>query len=127
VFWEHARSLVAVFAEPDWLLNLTPGQRAVFMVALAGSYKLGGVDVAEESVALPPNGSEGSSAGCAEERKALCLFNTVAIAWHDWVEVWEQFEAGKASNPGFLERIHLLTDGRSLNANSPAIATGAGR
>ena len=50
--------LVAGFRAPGWLDRVTPEQRQVVTIAVAGFYKLAGVDLVREQVAanLPPEG-----------------------------------------------------------------------
>lgn len=55
-FEEHAGWLVAGIAQDGWLTRLTPEQLRAFTNALAGFYKLAGVDLIREQLAavLPP-------------------------------------------------------------------------
>jgi hypothetical protein len=71
-FWEHARRLTARVDEPGWLNEVAPEQRALFAAALAGTFRLSGVD--------------GEPA---------------AIAWEEWVAAWERFQAGKMTPAAF--------------------------
>ncbi len=50
--------LVAGFRAPSWLLRVSPEQRQVVTIAVAGFYKLAGVDLVREQLAanLPPEG-----------------------------------------------------------------------
>jgi hypothetical protein len=49
-FEEHAGWLVALVARPGWLEELSPAQRGALTTALAGLYKLAGVDLVREQV-----------------------------------------------------------------------------
>jgi hypothetical protein len=57
-FEEHAGWLVAAVADPAWLSQLTPQQARTFANALAGWYKLAGVDLVREQLgAVLPAGA----------------------------------------------------------------------
>jgi hypothetical protein len=98
---ERSGSLVACLSEPGWLGHLTPEQTWTFRDAVAGFYKMAGVDVVG---AEPP----------AQE----LVFNQVPIRWVDWVDVWERDQAMKGHEPP------LLPDQRFLpGLGSPHVPT----
>jgi hypothetical protein len=68
--------LEAGIAAPGWLAQLSPPQTEALLTALAGLYKLAGVDRVRE-LAEPP------------------AFGESAISWEQWVTVWEQDQQGK--------------------------------
>jgi hypothetical protein len=92
--------LVAQLLEPGWLPHLTPEQVNAFRLALAGQYKLAGAQV----VAAP----------------AKVSIATVALPWDEWVEAWEQDQAGNHSAPALLNAMPLFP---TTTCPSPTLVT----
>jgi hypothetical protein len=60
-FEQQSGWLVASLAEPGWTDALDAGQRAIFEIAIAGFYKLSGVDILREQIEDVLRGSSGAA------------------------------------------------------------------
>jgi hypothetical protein len=74
-FEEQAGELVAAIPHPGWLERLSVAPRRVLTAALAGWYKMAGVNRINSGAPVEIDGA--------------------AIAWQSWVETWERDQAGK--------------------------------
>ncbi len=137
-FEEQQGWLVAEIDERGWLDHLAFAQRQALASALAGFYKLAGVDLVREQVEsqLEPNspGYEitdealvvwpGQNAprrvvplrtwptadtnAAAVADRARWLFCATPISWRQWVVTWELDQLGTTSRHRVLEEIPLL-------------------
>ncbi len=85
-FAERSGLLVASLTEADGLDVLTEARRRVLMTALAGLFKLSGVDRVGDGDA------------------AATDFRHVVVAWRQWVAAWERDQAGQGPRPGSSRR-----------------------
>jgi hypothetical protein len=90
--------LVAAITQPSgesWLAPLQPAQAAALEDALAGFYKLAGVEeVADPTPPGPP------------------AFSEVPVAWTAWVQAWELDQAGKGHDLLLVRELRLLPRSR---------------
>jgi hypothetical protein len=82
---------------PGWLTHLSAEQLRTLTVALAGLYKLAGVDRLDEA-----------PAGAERNGQAGPPFSAVVIPWEQWVQTWEDDLAGKGLPKGFAGGAALL-------------------
>jgi hypothetical protein len=90
-FEEQAGQLVAGVSQAGWVHALHREQRRVLLDALAGFYKLAGVERLQE-----------------EPRDAPTRFGTRVITWAEWVETWERDRHGKGHEHPLLSGVVLL-------------------
>ncbi len=126
-FEEQSGWLVASVCRPGWLANLGREERLVLADALAGFYKLAGVDVVVEQVAavLSPGATwamkdnkliawqdgrvvKYNPADQAALPWNRVLFSRMPLWWADWVSAWERDQDGKAHEPSLLPEVRLL-------------------
>jgi hypothetical protein len=140
-FEEQAGWLLAGVPQLGWLTGLSDSPRRALLIALAGWYKLAGVELIREQI----EASLGQAAWACDMagenltvRTAACrgavvdrvlpvtplLFENVAIPWRRWVEVWERDQAGAELLEPFLEGIRLLPPAEPVAGNSPARTVG---
>jgi hypothetical protein len=119
--------LVSGITRPGWLTGLTREERLALADALAGFYKLAGVDLVCEQTAavLPPGATWSMSAGQLavwadgrvtrynpSDEVALAWdrlrFDRMPLRWVDWVGAWERDQDGKAHEPPLLPEVRLL-------------------
>ncbi len=112
----------------SWLSHLSPKQGMAFRDALAGFYKLAGIDVVRERIEsqLPPgvvydlteqglvvwpgpghNGEAIYDLKAGPQADAL-LYSSTPIRWADWVETWQRDHDGKGHDPLLPLRVRLL-------------------
>lgn len=103
---EERGLLAARVEEPDWLSRLTPPEARTLDRAIAGMYKLAGVDVVHAPVEAPPADGGATSPAppavvadgyAAVDRNGQALpgagaapaaFGRVPLTWAQWVEWW---------------------------------------
>jgi hypothetical protein len=99
-FEEHAGQLVAGIGmlsnglAESWLARLRPAQMAALSDALAGFYTLAGVTRVREHL--------------KDAAAEVPRFDQVALAWTEWVGVWQRDQAGKADTAVLLAGESLL-------------------
>jgi hypothetical protein len=108
--------LTACLEEPGWLSRLTTAEARTLDQAVAGMYKLIGIDLVREPLlgspernGQPVNGAvefrrgelpaPGSNGAVGPGRGAV-VFRGVTVSWAQWVEWWRN--GGAASPPGVL-------------------------
>ncbi len=109
---QHGGLLAAGFAQAGFLGQATPEQRQTFLDALAGFYKLAGVNLVREQIAahLPQLGEYLITANglvpLANPQQTIPLqgleFSATPITWKDWVETWERDRHGKGHETPLL-------------------------
>jgi hypothetical protein len=114
----HSRWLLAGITQPAFLNRLHHEQRKAFADALAGFYKLAGVQLVREQLESPaqaPNSYWITRTELVPLDKSSppvklepFLFSAVPIAWKDWVEVWERDLHGKGHDKPLLGGVRLL-------------------
>jgi hypothetical protein len=135
-FEEHDGWLLSGLTFPiacseSWLSRLTPEQGMAFRDALAGFYKLAGVDAVREQIEsqVPagtafeltekglivwplsgPNGKMVYDLEDGPQRDAL-LYSTTPIRWVDWVQRWQLDHDGKGHAPLLPLHVRLLPNG----------------
>ena len=126
-FEEQAGWLVAGVARPGWLEKLGREERLALADALAGFYKMAGVDLVREQVAavLPPGATWSMSdsqlivwhdgrttsydpSDAAALPWGRVLFGRSPLRWEDWVAAWQRDQDGKAHEPLLLPDVRLL-------------------
>ncbi len=127
---EEGGQLVASAEESGWLDRLTPPEARTLDQAIAGLYKLAGVDLVRKPGDGPPpapvavdtaTGSElrdgppsAPPNGTADEaeRRGL-IFRGVALTWAAWVDYWRRDRGGEPPLPSFpvLPAAHRAADG----------------
>ncbi|MHB1422188.1 MAG: hypothetical protein ACYC3I_03110 [Gemmataceae bacterium] len=105
-FEEHGGWLLAGLTCPSacaetWLSRLTEEKRMAFRDALAGLYKLAGVDVVREQLASQMTLISAESAH----------YSATPILWTDWVQAWQQDHEGKGHVPVLPLSVRLLPKG----------------
>jgi hypothetical protein len=127
VFEEQAGWLVAGVAKAGWIENLGQSERLTLADALAGFYKLAGVDLVREQVAaVLPSGAtwsagdemlnvwqDGRATGYAlDDESALprdrVLFRRSPLSWTDWVAAWQRDQDGKDHAPPLIPNMRVL-------------------
>lgn len=111
-FEEHGGWLVAGTRGPGWLPHASPEAVQALTTALAGLYKLAGVELVREQLEarLPPGTAsyEVEEAGLylwGEEEKFYSLegpalrFDHVEVPWDWWVAAWEHDRQGRGHPP----------------------------
>jgi hypothetical protein len=115
-FEEHAGWLVAGLSRQSatprwgqtWLARLRPEQALAFRDALAGFYKLAGVDLVREQLANDlPTGLD-TIPNLPVLRTNEVLFSAMPIHWCDWVQTWQIDHDGKGHAPLLPEQVRLL-------------------
>jgi hypothetical protein len=101
VFEEESRKLSGVLVWPRAAVELRDAQRQALILALAGLYKLSGVDEAEPAdprAAWPSDlFARNGVPGEASEPRA---FRDHVVTWRRWVELWAAEQAeGKHADP----------------------------
>jgi hypothetical protein len=133
-FEEHGGWLLAGLMRPSegqktWLTDLAPEQTLAFRDALAGFYKLAGVDAVREQleshlpaaasydltdkglVVWPPDEQEGAVVYDLAEGSEM-LFSTTPIFWTDWVRTWQVDHEGKGHTALLPSRVPLLPEAK---------------
>jgi hypothetical protein len=148
--------LVADLARTGWLAGLRPWQLRTFRDALAGLYKLAGIDLVRQqleaalrsagadyeiterglvvgmagrAIVYELDGESPTAEGQAELRPEQVLFRRVTISWDEWVARWERDRAGKGREAGLLPGLRLVPVGPpdALGSlHAPAGSAGAG-
>jgi len=129
-FVQHYGWLVADIAAAGWLERLSPEQTGAFTDALAGLYKMAGVDLVREQVdaclgptvagweirdqALLVYGKDGRERRCdlTEQPEERLQFRLRAIPWEEWVQRWEADQAGHQPPEFTWGRVCLLPEAR---------------
>jgi len=132
-FEEHGGWLLAgltclLSCQETWLSRLTAEQGMAFRDALAGFYKLAGVDVVREQaqaqlpagtlydlterglVVWPLSEQNGEVVYDLENspQKDALLFSATPITWDDWVQTWQHDHDGKGHTPLLPLHMRLL-------------------
>jgi hypothetical protein len=103
VFEEIGGRLIARVSEPGWLSRLTQPQLQVVANALAGFYKMAGVDLVRHQC------DDGFFAGDLTERSSSApQFKDWPISWQDWVESWQPEHEPKGTLSALADGFHLL-------------------
>ncbi len=106
--------LVARVEDPGWLSRLTPGETRTLDRAITGLYKLAGVDVVGEPLAVlpaealrtaiqdapvlrmvPDAAALDATNGSAGWHSAALPFRRVPLTWAQWVDWWRRDRAGE--------------------------------
>ena len=99
--------LVASVEDPGWLCRLTPPERRTLDQAIAGMYKLAGVDLVRKPVKATP-AVEGIPLGLVDGRPArdgaaedgpAIVFRRVTLPWAQWVDWWRRDRVGEPLPP----------------------------
>jgi hypothetical protein len=108
--------LAACVEEPGWLDRLAPTERRTLDQAIAGLYKLAGVDLVVEPGEVPPEPKPAAEHiterlcdpaalplrnGTVEGNGRCVVFGTVALTWAQWVDWWRRDRAGEPLPPPF--------------------------
>jgi hypothetical protein len=104
---EQSGLLTSAVVRPGWLASLSALERRTLGVAMAGFYKICGVDLVDHL----EKGDAGSSAVSAAASEVLCPLQSVAFAdveipWREWILAWEAGaeRAGEAHTPDWAIR-----------------------
>jgi hypothetical protein len=86
--------LTSAVVRPGWLATLGAEERRALGMAMAGFYKICGVDLVDHL----EQGDAGSSAVSATASEALCPLQSIAFAdveipWREWILAWETVAA----------------------------------
>ena len=133
VFEEQTGRLVGGVAQSGWLEHLGDEERRTVADALAGFYKLAGVDLVREQVAtVLPQDAAWSMDGDwlvvwqsgrivdyrLNDASALpwdrVLFSRAPLKWADWVEAWQRDQDGKGHEPPLLPDVRFLPGSAGL-------------
>ena len=89
-FEERSGHLAAHLAAPGWQPRLSDARNRALTTALAGLYKMSGVDL----VRIPPRSSPSAPTDGHHDGSRLIAFDRVVVPWRRWVEAWERDQAG---------------------------------
>jgi hypothetical protein len=112
---EEGGLLAAWVEEPGWLSRLTPAETRTLDQAIAGMYKLAGVDVVREQgkPVAPETAREVAAAvvesaapattvnGAPAADAPVVVFRRVPLTWDQWVDWWRRDRAGEPLPPPF--------------------------
>ena len=105
---ELDRLLLAHVEAPGWLSRLTHAEARTLDLAIAGLYKLAGVDVVAEPLApvpleiepeAPPARMDVGTNGDAAVHGHALPFRRVPLTWLQWVDWWRRDGTGDALTP----------------------------
>jgi hypothetical protein len=124
VFDQRSGWLVAGVERAGWTRQLSEGQAKALWAALAGLYKLAGVDLTREQVAaelgevaydVNREGLEVWRGNGVLEREVRplgeeerLLFRNVPVTWERWVQAWDRDRTGQGVPADFLAGVRLL-------------------
>jgi hypothetical protein len=138
---EHAGMLTARVEEPGWLARLTPAEATTLDQAVAGMYKLAGVDLVREPDGMPPQGSPEATGIAPEIRtppvpppaaavngavglaEPVVLFRRVPLTWAQWVDWWRHDRAGEPLPPA-VPVLPAVPNGRGASEPPAAVSVG---
>jgi hypothetical protein len=106
--------LMAGVEESGWLRRLTSAEATTLDQAIAGMYKLAGVDLVREHDGAFPQGIAGpvpeegiqpapspAANGAADRDGKVVIFRRVSLPWAQWVDWWRHDRAGEPLPPPF--------------------------
>jgi hypothetical protein len=123
VFEERGEWLVAAVEEPGWLPDLAEPRRRVLTTAVAGLFKMCGVDAVrvddepparrDGAATAPPLGNGHLDDEPREEPgpgtdRWTVPFRPIVVTWRRWVDAWEKDQAGVRPPMRIIEGIALL-------------------
>ena len=113
VFEKRGDLLIASIEEPGWLPDLAEPLRRVLTTAIAGLYKMCGVDAVrvEDGPVATGNGPFESSTPDEPVLPAdpgITPFKPIVVTWRRWVDAWEKDQAGARPPMRLVEGIALL-------------------
>jgi hypothetical protein len=109
---ERSGILAAGVSQRGWLESLNAAERRTLADAVAGLYKISGVEMVHtpgEPVAAASADSDGS--GATRMSPGSVGFTAVAIPWRAWVEAWEGAASGVAESGDPAWRAGALSGG----------------
>ena len=111
-FEEHSGCLTAHLAAPGWQARLSDARNRALTTALAGLYKMSGVDL----VRIPLRSSPSAPTDGRHDGSRLIAFDRVVVPWRRWVEAWERDQAEGGHPTRVVEGVKLLPPpGRKSN------------
>jgi len=97
---ERSGILAAGVSRPGWLEGLNAAERLTLADALAGLYKISGVELVHTpGETVYSSRAKADTAGAAKLSPGSVDFTAVAIPWRAWVEAWEG-EASRGPETG---------------------------
>jgi hypothetical protein len=123
--------LTARVEERGWLGHLTPAETRTLDQAIAGMYKLAGVDVVSEQAEAPAPAPESTAAamepvpapasanGVAGGESTVGGFRRVPLTWAQWVDWWRRDRAGEPLPPP-VPVLPAVANGAELTSQPPA-------
>jgi hypothetical protein len=123
--------LTARVEERGWLVHLTPAETRTLDQAIAGMYKLAGVDVVSEqadapapapkstAIATEPMPAPATANGAVAAESTFGGFRRVPLTWAQWVDWWRRDRAGEPLPPP-VPVLPAVANGAELTSQPPA-------
>lgn len=108
-FAERGGRLIADVADPGWTERLSEPRRRALTIAMAGFYKLSGIEWIREPWPVPASADMLPTTDRPDDAPpALVAFQKARVTWQSWVDAWESDQAGKVAFPDFIEGLQIL-------------------
>jgi hypothetical protein len=112
-FEQRGDWLVASIEDPGWLPDLPEPLRRVLTTAIAGLYKMCGVDAVRvedlpEAIGNVPFERATPDEPAPPAEPGITPFKPIVVTWRRWVDAWEKDQAGARPPMRVIEGIALL-------------------